>query len=325
MASINAFYDLRVAPLTFDFLTYLQILQVHLIRSGTATADLCLIASEYRRASWIEKSYAQDSGYEDRKLLNCILTVAALSPFVRDVLLHRGGYRLATNNHSYPLGFDPETVQGHSPIAMLPCTNGALARAWSEAGRPKLGNVVRPTARAERLASETAGSKYVTLSLRTTPHNHSRNTPLPLFYELYSRLSLAFPDIRFIVIPDQDDYFFAKTAWQYPWELDLGACFDFDLRVAFYKNAVLNIGWTGGITSVLWYSDFPYVYFGQWNESNPISSRDFFNRKGPAIGDQLPWSISGTQWLDWTEASELTSDFCYEKCRSSINNALGRR
>jgi hypothetical protein len=319
---INAFYDLRVAPLTFDFLTYLQILQVHLVKNGLSKADLCVVAAEYRRASWIEKGYELDAGYEDRKLSNCILTAALLCPFVRDILLHRGGHSLAYNNLSYPPGFDPGKVQAQSPVSMLPCTNGALANVWREAGGPKLQNVVRPSARAERLLSAQLGVSYVTISLRTTPHNSARNTPIDLAFEVYTRLSEAFPTVKFIVIPDQDDFFFNREAWRFSWDLDLAASFDFDLRVALYKNALTNICWSGGVTSVVWYSDFPYLYLGQWNEASPISSQDFFRRKGPALGEQLPWANSNLQCLDWTEAGSLTGDYCFRVARDMISRAI---
>jgi hypothetical protein len=314
---LHAYYDFRLAPLSFDFLTYLCILKGFFANSRYDDLVLSIIRTRYRKTNHIELSYGP--GYEDRKLLNVIISLVSLS-FIKNYNLE---YSISSRSCEsiFPIGYRPENVISDSPLSLMPATINHLIDLYdNSSGSPRFLDAVMPSEKTLRFVEKLG--KFVTLTNRFTPHSPVRNGDHKNFFSLYTALSARFKDVKIIFIPDQDDFFGDGDYSRYNWEVFLPASFDLDLRLALYHRALCNITWTGGLGSMLYLSTCPYLLFGIHNESDIVSSERFFNRKGPPFKKQLPWSRKESQIIDWTPAPELTLDYMTDRSIQLVESRL---
>jgi hypothetical protein len=313
-----AYYDLRCAPLSFDFAGYLSVVVGHALKYGYSKISLWIYAPNYRKSNQIEQGYP--AGYEDRKVRNVIYALAGLVPMIDDVMFTKSGI-VAHSPDSFPVGYnlaDPALVQG-SARALMPCTPAEVGQMYADSGNPRIFQPTRPGL--TWVQSYLGETPYVTLTTRHTSHNPYRNARLEDFYQVYRDLAAAFPALQFVAIPDQDDLLANYDASRYDWRLCPEASLDLELRMALYSRAALNITWTSGPTSLLNYSDANYILFGIWNETSNVSSRGFFERKGPRFGAQLPWAIPNKQIIDWTHAPEVTPRYMVERATDFLKQS----
>ena len=306
-----AYYDLRCAPLSFDFCVYLSALIGHATQGGYNKITLCIYAPFYRKSNVIELGYPD--GYEDRKVRNVIYALVGLTPIIDDIIFTKSGL-LPRASDSFPLGYDPAdpALVSGSPLSLMPCTVAALEAIYQGVGNPRIFRATQP-------GLEWVNARFgltrpiVTLSVRHTQHNPYRNCSLEDFYQVYFKLSALFPQIQTVVIPDQDDLMSGYAANKFDWLLSPEAALDHELRLALYSRAVLNISWTGGTTAMLMLSDSSYIVFGLWNETSNVSTKAFFKRKGPRFASQLQWALPDTQIIDWMHAPDVTGDHMLER------------
>ncbi len=316
-----AYYDLRCAPLSFDFAYYLSALNGHAVNKGYNKITLCVYAPFYRKTNVVELGYPV--GYEDRKVRNVIYALAGLTPLIDDIIFTKSGL-LPRAADSFPVGYDPAdpAYASGSPLSLMPCTVVALEAIYQGNGNPRV-------FRATQLGLEWVNARFVatrpivTLSVRHTQHDPYRNCSLEEFYQVYQKLSANFPQIQIVVIPDQDDLMRGYAARKFDWLLSPEAALDHELRLALYSKAILNIAWSGGPTwAMLALSDSSYIFFGIWNETANVSSKAFFSRKGPHFGRQLQWALPDTQIIDWTHAPDVTSDYMIDRASQFLSQRL---
>lgn len=310
------FYDLRCAPVSFDFAFYLAALIGHAEKNGYTKITLCIIAPFYRKTNDIELSYGE--GYEDRKIRSVFLPLIGLLPIIDDVIISKSGL-IPQSADSFPVGYnptDPRLAAGSS-VSLMPCTPAYLAKAFTSSGHPR---VFRGSPQGRRWINSrySENDKLLTISPRTASHNSGRNCSLSMFYDTYSRCRALWPTWDIVVVPDQDDVLGAYQARKYPWELCPEASVDLELRFALYERAVVNIAWNGGLTALLMLSDASYAIFGIWNEANAVAGRAVFDRKGPSFGAQLPWAVPGQQMLDWTHSPDVTAEYMVDVVASLV-------
>jgi hypothetical protein len=317
-----AYYDLRCAPLSFDFALYLSALIGHATKNEYSKITLCVFAPFFRKSNSIELGYPD--GYEDRKVRNVIFSLSGLTSLIDDIIFTKSGL-LPRTADSFPLGYDPAdpSLASGSALSLMPCTVAALESIYEGRGNPRVFKATRPGI--EWVSSRFTSSKpIVTLSLRHTQHNPSRNCSLDDFYSVYRGISERFPRVQTIVIPDQDDLMGSYKAKDFDWLLCPETALDHELRLALYSKAALNISWTGGTTAMLMLSDSNYIVFGLWNETSNVSSKAFFNRKGPRFDTQLQWALPETQIIDWTHAPDVTAAYIFERAAQLLTRILPR-
>ncbi|MEQ9111080.1 MAG: hypothetical protein RIF37_05345 [Rhodospirillaceae bacterium] len=297
-----AYYDLRCAPLSFDFAVYLSGLVGYARINGYKKITLCIYAPFYRKSNPIELGYSR--GYEDRKVRNVLIDTAGLIPMIDDIILSRSGM-LPQSSHSYPKNYDPTdpALQRGSGISLMPCTPIDIEKIYDGSGNPRIYKATDKGLEWIRLRFKKTKAT-ITITLRNTEHNPYRNCSIDEFLLLWRSLKEAYPDKRIIVIPDQDDLLADYKSSGYDWELCPEAALDHELRLALYETSDLNISWNTGPAIFLLFSDSKYIVFGFWNEASAVSSRAIFDRKGPRFGKQLPWAIPNTQVIDWTSSTE---------------------
>lgn len=302
MQFIHAYYDFRVAPLTFDFAWFVAVAASH-ARRRQAVLSMTLYYPSFRQLFDIEKTYG--SGYQHWRLNNIAVRLCHLCPDIYEVISNRSN-RVVMATPAIPEGYHPSAVRTDLAIAQMPCTHNDLEAA-----------IVGVTDRvffkntdysASWFQKRFGSDKVVTMSIRRTPHgSQSRNTPLDVWRSVQAGLSAG--GYRVVTIPDQDDYLGGKWQPDPRWEEVPEATMDLDLRLALFRHSHGVLGWSGGNSYLLPLCGARFITFGQWNESNPESSRDFLSRKGPPLGTQPLWFDQRSQRYDWKAAGEVTSDY----------------
>lgn len=311
-----AYYDLRCAPVTFDFAVYLSGLVGYARLNGYEKISLCIYAPFYRKSNPIERGYSK--GYEDRKARNVLLGVAGIAPMIDDIIFTKSGMA-PLSKHIYPPGYNPSNpaLAGGSPVSLMPCTPVAIEDIYQGKGNPR---IFHATERGMEWVHNRfpALERTLTISLRNTQHIAQRNCALSEFVELWKKLTEAYPDYRIVVIPDQDDLLANYEASRFDWELCPEAALDHELRLTLYETAAFNIAWNSGPAIFLLLSDAKYIVFGFWNEANHLSSRAMFDRKGPRFGAQLPWALPDVQFIDWTASNKTDSAHMFEQTKGML-------
>jgi hypothetical protein len=143
--------------------------------------------------------------------------------------------------------------------------------------------------------------KLVLFHPRCSDFTASRNTPRDIFKKLQENLS----NRGFVVkcVPDLDDVL-GRNVWAKHFDCLSHAASDPYLRLRFSLKACFNVGWASGNTSLLHFSKAKFILFGALCESVPVSSKSFFERKGPVVGRSPLW-FESHQVIDWTDSRDL--------------------
>ena len=300
---ILAIYDLSRFPNTFDFLTYLQTLSLR-ISNINDRVTLLVCASDFRVTTAMEKLHFSNE-YHEGKFNTVIAPIASSIKFVECIQFTFRPLRLKDFDSLYPFDHFP-----HKPLSYSYSTRSVIDNFISGSSRKLYPLQMR---RLEFL-SPIIKEPYITLSLRTARHNQLRNTPLDFWFEIYKIISVNW---KIIVIPDFDDVIGDRMFEKYEWNSFPEASVNLYLREALYRNAFLNTGWVGGHTSILDYSDYPFLNFGRYVPGVVESDLDFFRRKGPDFGEQ-PNFLSSNQKYDWTAVSDLTIDYVMNEINGKV-------
>lgn len=194
-----------------------------------------------------------------------------------------------------------------SPTTLLPTNERILTHLYNMTKKPP--RVLQCTDKAKQLVRGSLDERgFVTLTLRRSPHNPARNFPSE-FDLLVLRTIARLSGKRVVVIPDQDAVFSSSLGYldqEETAEMNIGVLgsMDLDLRIALYSLSYANVVFATGPTTVVDFSDNPYLLLGVLDESVRELSSDIHARKGYAIGSQRPWAKSN-QVVDWTPKSAL--------------------
>lgn len=302
MKLLHAYYDLRAAPLSFDFAWFLAC-AVARARLRDMKLAIHLFRPQFRRTSALEHGYGE--GYLDWRFSNIIVRLCELCPDVVDIQINKTT-TIKISDPYYPESYHPLRVDTQSGVTRIPISPGDYER---ETGGRLDQPVFRCTEYARRWARQFAtDAPIIILTVRHTPHNSGRNTPVCVWNDVYD--SLCHRGFNVLTIPDQDEILNEMENHGVEWNAVPEAAMDLDLRLAFYESAALTITWSNGTGSgLLPLCDARFIAFGIWNEKNNVSTKSFFERRGIVFGRQPNWLESRRQWFDWTASDDLTADY----------------
>jgi hypothetical protein len=310
MAKLNVYYDLRVSPITFDAAVFFATAIAAAKLQGFNRYSINIVASAFRNITPRELSY--DLAQRRWRLNNIILPLAKLLPSVESVALWQGS-EVALSGPRYPGNYDPAR-----PIAPSYGFPGLIEVA-------RAGGDVQPFESSEYASAWARGrlsgsSSTIVMAIRAGDFNQNRDSRLAEWFELYRHLTGV--GFRVLVIPDQYDVLYGRKAWEFDWELVPEAAIDLDLRLALYQQCAANIAWTGGHTALMWLSKSRFLIFGSWNEKNHVSSREWYERQGVAVGSEPIFLIPGRQKFDWLEAGQVTARYMIDRSEQFLRGIL---
>ena len=287
---VNAIYDLRCAPITFDFCNYLAIVYMVSRYHKADRFNLTIRADSFRNSTPREKTYS----IHDRnwRLSNLLIEVAKSCSAVSNLCVSRDEQlenRLTVNQ--VPVGYDFVRRSG------IPYLLSQAKQAYLHTNvRPVL---FAPSPYASRVAETLVGTEpFITITLRQASFDTARNCNLnewALAMEDFSKVH----NLKVIVIPDQDDALSGRQVFSKNWLVLEYAAFSLDLRLAVMSRAVENFVSSGGMAAPLWYSNIRYVMFNIVHEGHYVADKNYLkNSAGLSIGESLAWA-EANQCFEW--------------------------
>jgi hypothetical protein len=287
----SAIYDLRCAPITYDFCNFLALASIYAELQQAPHFDVVVRADSFRNVTPREKSYS----LADRlwRVKNLIAEVVTVAKPCRDYSVLRSPEMPESVSSLIP-SYDVVKRTG------IPYLLADVYRAVEATGkRPR---IFGPSESAIFKVREIFPKKpFVTLSLRSAKFDGTRNVSLHDWWRAIERANIDLD--RLLIIPDQDDMLGVQEILKYPWRVFQPAAFSLDLRLAALSAAACNLMSMGGMTAPLWYSDINFVIFNIFHENHYVADAQYFRKSANmSIGDQFLWALPN-QKLDWIDAN----------------------
>lgn len=285
---LTAYYDLKRAPITFDFCNFLIAATAQTAMMGKNDFDLTIVADAFRNITSREKAYTT---VERRwRLWNLIVETTKLLPYIRNVsIIQRPLKQFSTN--SYPPNYHPtdnNTIVYDKGVVIRICKKTNLDprffRASTYAKRA-----------AEKLVPDT-GKKIVAITLRRASHDPQRDSRLDEWIAFIKILEER--GFQVVIIPDQDDALGDRTLNRYGWNVIDIAAMSLDIRVAIYERAAMNYVTNGGMVDILCYTKVPFMWFSVVVEGSAVASTEYYEKIGIKYGEKYPW-LADNQEMIW--------------------------
>ena len=312
MKNFYAIYDFRVAPLTFDFVTFLGLAYLYFssfFQKGVKPEfSIVLFRPHFRNATNYEQEI-HSRGLCDSRFENIVIGVLSCVPVVKSVHICRDisdCEKLLKESIMFPPKYDLRTVTSDG-LTRIPCVYNFFEQF--------AGSIPAHLFKKEYFAGNYDCQKQVSLSLRNSFQKPERECNLDDWFALYQDLEAR--GLKPIVIPDHDDAINDGKYKSYSWKTDLGASCNIFLRLKRYSMSQYNIASPSGMNTLLFFSDNSFYVPGYLDSRYPTSSPDFMNRKGPKLNTQLFW-FRPDQKIGWEEFPLINKQKLLEISRDYI-------
>ena len=247
---LPVYYDTRLAPVTFDFANFLINAEATRQLTPYTSIHLHIVAPEFRMAS--NRDHQTEASEKRWRVNHIVGQIPKLLPTVQKIeLLYEVPKQILVPNYppGYPNELEKHSGNFYSPLVMLGLFDqGAKVQCFQSSEHAK--RLVR---------TYTRGHPYVTISLRSSQFQVTRNSNLDAWYKFSKALEERGKKV--LVIPDFDDCFNTRAAWKYDWTVADFAAHDLDLRLALYEDADDNFTVNNGVVTTLFYSKCPFKMF----------------------------------------------------------------
>jgi hypothetical protein len=294
---LNIYYDLKYAPATFNFATFLVLGNIMRQKMGAELMGVNIVAEEYRKRTQRENVRPQ---FEMEFKVNHILSkLPFLIPEVDSVDVTTGPLT-KTKSPSFPRGYPPSNLEGSEFIDSkwashkIPYNDTYLHQFYGQEDvnlRP-----FKASEQAKFFIDNLFGDNVMAIHLRTSYNLASRNSNLDEWYKVYQELKRL--KFRPIVIPDFEDCVMDRLFSKYDWEVFEPAAFDHDLRLALAEKAINNLMINAGSITTIAHSDCPYIIFKWVSETHLTTVENHKITKLLDYGDDLKWAAHN-QHLIW--------------------------
>ena len=295
---LYGFYDLGVAPITFDFLWFLVGAELERQRRGLRAVHAVIVPGLHHglRKENPELENCLDPSERWARVNAVLVPACALLPSLGGVTVasSRGQaeqlVRLA-GGAVFPPRYEPAFPRYPGPQEPL--------RAAREEGA-KVG-VLRATAadlRAvdEWLAAHGCTSPVVAITLRSYGYVPERNSNIAAWREFARQLDPARFSVVFV--PDTAQCLAGDLGGLRDFPVFVEAAMVLGLRMALYERAYLNLGVNNGPMGLCWLNDETrYITFKMLSEAAPHTTREYMEFLGFKIDEPLPFATPWQQWV----------------------------
>jgi hypothetical protein len=298
LETLYAFYDLGVAPVSFDFLWFLVGAELERQRGRLNHVHVVIVPGPH--AGLRRENAELETGItpqERRSRVNRMLVpTCALLPSVAGVTVAgtRGQaeelVKLAAGA-VFPAGYEPAFPRYPGPQEPL--------RAAREEGA--IVGTLRATAVDlaavdDWLVAHGCGSRVVTITLRSYNYVPARNSNLSTWTDFARRLDAERFSVVFI--PDNAQWYKSGIAGLGDFPVFREAALLPGLRMALYQRAYLNLGVNNGPMGLCWLNDQTrYITFKMLNEAAPQTRPEYMRFLGFEVGKSLPFATAWQQWV----------------------------
>ncbi|MBS0245071.1 MAG: hypothetical protein JSR61_00510 [Proteobacteria bacterium] len=307
---LYAFYDLKVAPVTFDFLWFLAGAELSRRKLGMGSIHVVIVPGGHQGVRREGEDYEATVGASARRerVYNVLMASCPLLPSCKGVTYassrEQATFLRRAARHVYPADYEP----------MLPVYPGpADAFAAARQGDKTIGALRATQGRldeVERWMAATVGSRrMVVITMRQYNYMNGRNSDVQAWMAFARALdpALYVP----VFIPDTGETITRSSEVLREFLTLPEAAWNVGLRMALYERAFVNLGVNTGPMGLCWLNAHThYATFKMAVPDVPQTSLDYFRELGFVPGESLPFARP-TQELVWHDDTfeELTRTF----------------
>lgn len=277
MKTLKAVYDLKTAPLTFDFLCFLALADCLRQHAECDRISMTILADGFRKAK--EREFRTQLDEKMWRIDGILKQCVSICPTVTELSVTD---QVTNRKFHYPIGY-PDTSTPYTPRHLI--------------GPYQTGSKPNTCLKAPVFARELVPEVDVTLSIRSARHFPERNPDLGDWIAFHKLLRDRGHKVA--VIPDQED----PSTYTRDWDGDVyvPAAFDLRLRLAVYESAKMNFGSCHGPFSALFYTDAPFLMFDHLR-GGVLTPEVHENLYGFPVGGQHAWS-NENQIITWENST----------------------
>ena len=296
--ALYAFYDLGVAPISFDFLWFLVGAELERQRRGLAAIHAVIVPGPHgglrKESSELERII--DPSARKARVNTMLVPACALLPSVAGITLASSRTQaeelvnLAEGN-VFPARYEPAFPSYPGPHEPL--------RAARKDGT-RIG-VLRATAADLRavddwLAARGCAAQIVSITLRGYDYVPERNSNINSWISFAQRLDPTRFSVVFV--PDTSQCFKGLPAELKDFPVFVEAAMVLGLRMALYQRAYMNLGVNNGPMGLCWLNDQTrYITFKILSDAAPQTAPEYMKFLGFEIGRSLPFATPWQQWV----------------------------
>lgn len=299
--TLFAFYDLKVSPITFDFLWFLTAAELHRRRRGLKDIHVVVVPGPHGGVRMEEDDYdavvdAQERRHRIRNILSSACsTLPSSSGFTVTATREEAStLRASMAQHVFPADYEtalPSFVSsrhcmdaarnGEGPIGVLRATADMLERAdhW--------------------IAQRAQGRPVVTITSRAYGYMPARNSNS----EAWAAFARSLDPNRYlpVIIPDLEETIKGVPAAFSGLTICPEASRSVAFRMALYERVYVNMGVNTGPMGLCWLNDRTrYLTFKMASPDVPQNTLEYYSMLGFQPGHSLPFATP-TQRLVWSD------------------------
>jgi hypothetical protein len=298
---LYAFYDLAVAPVTFDFLWFLAGAELARERLGLAGVHVVIVPGPHGglRRETPEYEARVDADARRARIQTILLPACSLLPSVAGLTVaasrdQAGQIAAGSGDAVFPARYEPALPTYPGPQKPLRAAREEMARI----------GVLRAPERDLRdidrwLAARPCTGKIITITLRDYDYTPERNSNIVAWATFARGLDPA--QFSVVFVPDRTQCLERAPAILNGFHICAEAALSLGLRMALYERAYLNLGINNGPMGLCWLNERTrYLTFKILSDAAPNTSADYMKFLGFEIGKSLPFATPLQRWV-WAE------------------------
>ena len=308
---LYCFYDLFVSPPSYDFFLFMQTAELH--RKRYDLAEIHFIFVPGPKGGFRDDSFARTIPQRYALMRNVVIPACWLLPSCNGVSWLRGRDEISpileNANHIFPRGYTPQRP-----------TNDYLRAGQTSAylRGEKLTQLKAPPEYTQMvssfLAKKMKSQKLITVTIRDAPYDNQRNTNLSEWSIFLRKLDPE--EYKVIIIPDTFNLWSRNLeGFDYCEMASLNILF----RVAFYRQAYLNMLVAQGPCSAAFHSGSPILMFGpvntdvasteKWRQKMDSLEPDEHNQYAMfKVNQRISWGLETVENIE-EEFNKFINDF----------------
>jgi hypothetical protein len=321
---LYAFYDLEVAPITFDFLWFLAAADLHRRHRSLKDIHVIIVPGRYEGLRHERADYepAVSSSARHERVQSILFEACRLLPSCAGIT--HAATRAETQSlrssvhHIFPSDYDASLPTfPTSRVCLDAARRGERPIAVLRATPERRSNVER------WLAARGIGSRrLITITLRGYSYMPQRNSNLAA----WSQFARSLDPARFFVVfvPDTDETIEGLPSLMNGLITFPEAAWNIGLRMALYERACLNMGVNTGPMGLCWLNESThYVTIKMAPEGVPQTTLEFFRSLGFEPGQSLPFATP-RQELVWQDDTFEEIQAAFARMTQCIESGAAR-
>jgi hypothetical protein len=313
-----AFYDLKVAPVTFDFLWFLAAADLERRRRGLNSVHVVIVPGPHNGVRRETEDYNAivDAQTRHARVYNILVQACRVLPSCSGLTLagsrrEAAFLRSVVARHMLPADYE-------LMLPVFPGPHSCLAAA--RAGEPGIACLRAPAEELRAIdawaGAHTGSRRMVVITLRRYGFMPARNSNMPAWIAFARSLDAS----RYcpVFIPDTNDTIAGLPTELRDFTVFPEAAWSIALRMALYERAFVNLGINTGPMGLAWLNErVRYATLKIETAEVPQASLGFIRSFGFEVGKSLPFATGLQEWV-WEDDTQECITRAFERLTRRI-------